>query len=129
MSSELKIEDVGSLEQKDWHTLEVDEVFRDLKVHADGLSSEEAADRLHRFGHNELQVAGRPGFWSALWDQLNNFVVILLIASSLISALLGEWVDSIAILSIVVLNTVLGIVQERHVTAWAVAEIAHSLVP
>src|SRR5258708_26038572 len=86
MSADPKLEDIGRLEQIPWHTLEVDAVFRDLQVQADGLSSAEAADRLHRFGHNELQVAPRPGFWSALWDQLNNFVVILLIVSSLISA-------------------------------------------
>src|SRR5258708_579322 len=114
MSADPKLEDIGRLEQIPWHTLEVDAVFRDLQVQADGLSSAEAADRLHRFGDNELKVAPRPGFWSALWDQLNNFVVILLIVSSLISALLGEWVDALAILAIVVLNTVLGIVQERR---------------
>jgi P-type Ca2+ transporter type 2C len=114
MSSELKLGNVGIIEQTDWHTLEIDQVFRDLRVQEDGLTSEEAAERLHGVGHNELQVAERPGFWAMLWDQLNNFVVILLIVASLISALLGEWVDALAILSIVVLNTILGIVQERR---------------
>ena len=49
-----------------------------------------------------------------LWEQLNSFVVLLLIAASAVSALLGEWIDALAILAIVVLNTVLGIVQERR---------------
>ena len=114
MSTELKIGNVGSIEQKDWHALGTDEVLRDLEVHEDGLTSEEAAQRLHRYGHNQLHEAPRPGWLAMLWDQLNSFVVILLIVASAISALLGEWVDASAILSIVVLNTILGIVQERR---------------
>jgi len=99
---------------KPWHALEVEEVLRDLQVQEDGLTAEEAAQRLHRHGANQLQEAPRPGFGVILWEQLNNFVVILLIVSSLVSALLGEWIDALAILSIVVLNTILGIVQERR---------------
>ena len=100
--------------QTPWHALEVEEVLRDLQVHENGLTAEEASQRLQRYGSNQLQEAPRPGFWTTLWDQLNNFVVILLIVSSIISALLGEWIDALAILSIVVLNTILGIVQERR---------------
>ena len=117
MPSEIEAENDGTAGQKAWHTLEAQEVLRDLKVHENGLTSEEAARRLHRHGHNELQEAARPGFLSMLWDQLNNFVVILLIVASIISALLGEWIDASAILSIVVLNTVLGIIQERRAEA------------
>ena len=100
--------------KRSWHALKVDEVLRDLQVHENGLTAEEASRRLHRYGPNQLQEAPRPGFGIILWEQLNNFVVILLIASSIISALLGEWIDALAILSIVVLNTILGIVQERR---------------
>ncbi len=49
-----------------------------------------------------------------LWEQLNNFVVILLIVASIISALLGDYVEAAAIMAIVVLNAVLGIVQEQR---------------
>ncbi|HEX2698092.1 MAG TPA: cation-translocating P-type ATPase [Anaerolineales bacterium] len=111
---ELKVGNVGTIEEKAWYALGTDEVLRDLQVQENGLTSEEAAQRLHRYGHNQLQEAPRPGFLATLWDQLNNFVVILLIVASIVSALLGEWVDALAILSIVVLNTVLGIVQERR---------------
>ena len=89
-------------------------MLRDLKVLDDGLTSEEAAQRLQRYGHNQLEQAARPGFLAVLWEQLNSFVVMLLIVASIVSALLGEWIDASAILAIVVLNTVLGIVQERR---------------
>jgi Ca2+-transporting ATPase len=114
MSAELKIGNIGSLEGKAWHALKPAEVLHDLKVLDDGLTSEEAARRLQAYGPNQLEQAARPGFLAVLWEQLNSFVVILLIVASLISALLGEWVDASAILAIVVLNTVLGIVQERR---------------
>jgi Ca2+-transporting ATPase len=114
MSVELKVGNVGTIEQKAWHALEMDEVLRDLKVQDDGLTSEEASQRLLRYRHNELDEARRAGFLAKVWDQLNNFVVILLIVASAVSALLGEWIDASAILAIVVLNTVLGIVQEQR---------------
>jgi P-type Ca2+ transporter type 2C len=100
--------------QPAWHALKVEEVLRDLQVHENGLNAGDISQRLHRYGPNQLQEAPRPGFWTTLWDQLNNFVVILLIISSIISALLGEWIDALAILSIVILNTILGIIQERR---------------
>ena len=100
--------------QTPWHALNIEEVLRDLQVHENGLTAREVSRRLRRHGPNQLQEAPRPSVWITLWEQLNNFVVILLIVSSLISALLGEWIDALAILSIVVLNTVLGIVQERR---------------
>ena len=114
MSTELKIGNIGSIEQRDWHSLEMEEVLRDLEVHENGLTSEDAARRLLQHGHNQLLEAPRPGWLAMLWDQLNNFVVILLIVASIISALLGEWVDASAILAIVILNTLLGIIQERR---------------
>ncbi len=79
-----------------------------------GVTAAEVAERLQRYGHNELPVAKPIGFWSMLWDQLNSFVVMLLIAAAAVSGALGEWIDALAILAIVVLNTVLGIVQERR---------------
>ena len=114
MAEQLKVgSDEENLEQA-WHALETEAVLRDLRVHEGGLSSDEAAERLRRYGHNELEEQKRAGFWTSLWEQLNNFVVILLIVASAVSALLGEWIDASAILSIVVLNTVLGIIQEQR---------------
>jgi Ca2+-transporting ATPase len=114
MARELKIGDVGSIEQTAWHALAVDQVLSDLQVHETGVTAQEAEERLLRFGPNQLEQAKPTSFWATLWQQVNNFVVMLLIGASAISALLGEWVDAMAILAIVVLNTVLGIIQERR---------------
>ncbi len=103
----------NGIPQQDWHALDAREVLRHLQVEENGLTSAEAASRLTQYGENQLREAPRPTFWHMLWEQLNNFVVILLIVASVISALLGDYVEAAAILAIVVLNSVLGIVQER----------------
>jgi P-type Ca2+ transporter type 2C len=97
-----------------WHMLSPSQVLQRLGVAEHGLSADEAKKRLEQYGPNQLTEASRPGFWAVLWGQLNNFVVILLIIASLISILLGETVDAIAIMTIVVLNAILGIVQEQR---------------
>src|SRR5512143_2083036 len=103
-----------SQHEHEWHTLKTEEVLSHLKVRQDGLSSAEAKKRLEQYGLNQLKEAPRPTFLQMLWDQLNNFVVILLIVASVISGLLGDYVEAAAIMAIVVLNAVLGIVQERR---------------
>jgi P-type Ca2+ transporter type 2C len=97
-----------------WHALTADEVLEHLKVHENGLSDSEASERMIQYGPNQLTEASRPGFLRLLWEQFNNFIVMLLIVASIVSALLGEWVDASAIIAIVMLNAILGIVQERR---------------
>jgi len=77
-----------------------------------GLTPQEAQARLLKFGANELTERPRPGFLTLLWDQFNNYLVIILIVAALISLALGEYVDSIAIMFIVALNAVVGVIQE-----------------
>jgi len=100
--------------EHDWHTLKPDEVLNHFKVQENGLTTEEAKRRLQLYGPNQLKESARPAFLQMLWEQLNNFVVVLLIVASGISALLGDFVEAAAIMAIVVLNAILGIVQERR---------------
>ena len=100
--------------EQEWHALHADDVLKHLEVHEEGLTSAEAEKRLAHYGPNQLREAPRPGFLALLWGQLNNFVVILLIVASVISALLGDYIEAAAIMAIVVLNAVLGIVQEQR---------------
>jgi Ca2+-transporting ATPase len=99
---------------REWHALNAKEVLKHLEVEDRGLTTEQANERLEHYGLNQLVEAPRTTFLQMLWEQLNNFVVILLIVASLISALLGDYVEAAAIMAIVVLNAVLGLVQERR---------------
>jgi Ca2+-transporting ATPase len=98
----------------EWYSLEAEKVLNHLEVYEQGLSSAQVAVRLEQYGPNQLNEAPRAGFLEILWGQLNNFVVILLIIASIISALLGDYVEASAIMAIVVLNAILGIVQEQR---------------
>jgi P-type Ca2+ transporter type 2C len=98
-----------------WQSQSAEDVLRRLETQIEaGLTSSEAAQRLEQYGPNQLAEKPRPSFFRLVLAQLNNFVIILLIVAALISALLGEWVDAGAILAIVILNSVLGVVQESR---------------
>jgi Ca2+-transporting ATPase len=97
-----------------WHSLDMEDVFVRLKTQPNGLTSQEAENRLKIYGPNELEEKPRPSFLQLVIAQLNNFVIILLIVAAVISALLGDYVEAGAILLIVILNAVLGVVQESR---------------
>ena len=101
-----------------WHAIERNEVLNNLEVPLEtGLSATEAAERLAEYGHNELvERAGRT-VWQKLWEQINSFVIWLLIGAAIISAILGDWVEAGAIMLIVVLNAIMGVVQESRAEA------------
>ena len=101
------------MHDKEAHAKPIEQVVADLQAHLErGLTQQEAQERLRRLGANELTEKPRPGFLALLWDQFNNYLVIILIIAALISFVLGEWVDSLAIMCIVVLNAVVGVIQE-----------------
>ena len=100
-------------ENKDWHSQSVEKVTEALNTHPErGLNTAEAQARLVEYGPNQLQERPRPTFWHLLLGQFNNFLVLILISASVVSFLLGEYVDAGAIMAIVILNAILGVVQE-----------------
>src|SRR5450759_1203760 len=98
-----------------WHSISTGETGERLNSNYElGLDDAEARARLATFGPNELQEAARPGFWSRLLQQLNDFLVIVLIVASLVSLVLRDYIEAGAILAIVVLNALLGVIQEAR---------------
>ena len=101
------------MQDRESHGKPIEQVVADFESHLEkGISAEEAKSRLETHGANELTERPRPGFLALLWQQFNNYLVIILIAAAGISLALGEWVDSIAIMVIVILNAVVGVIQE-----------------
>lgn len=100
------------------HAWSIEQTAQDLGTHlTNGLTGAEARARLEKYGPNELKEKPRPGFFSLLFDQFKDFLIIILIAAAVLSVLLGEWIDAIVILAIVVLNSVIGVVQESKAEA------------
>ncbi len=117
MSNETKNEIKNSSSELSvtWHALSATDVLQQLETPEEtGLTAKEVKARQEKYGLNELIEKKRTTFWEMLFAQLNNFVVILLIAAAVISALLGDYIEAGAILTIVVLNAILGIVQESR---------------
>jgi Ca2+-transporting ATPase len=97
----------------DWYHLEREEALARLETNPEtGLSQAEAQRRLAQVGPNELIERGLKSPWRILWEQLTGVMVLILIVSAVISAALGDYKDTIAILAIVVLNALLGFTQE-----------------
>jgi Ca2+-transporting ATPase len=102
-----------SVTTKAIHAMPYNTVVSDLETDLQkGLSGRQIQSRLENIGYNELVERPRPGFIKLLLDQFNNFLVIILIVAAGISLFLGEIIDASAIMAIVVLNAVLGVVQE-----------------
>lgn len=112
-----------------WHTESIEKSLSELDSNAQtGLSEQQAADRLQHYGLNELEETGGRSAWSILLDQFTNIMLLMLIGVAIISGVLdllalqkgslspGEvpFKDTIAILLIVILNGVLGYLQESR---------------
>ncbi|RME66469.1 MAG: HAD family hydrolase, partial [Nitrospirae bacterium] len=95
-----------------WHSKDINEVLKELNTSSDGLSTEEARNRLLIYGPNKLVEKKKRGPLGMLMDQFKDFMILVLIAAALVSGIIGEPSDTIAIVVIVVLNAIIGFVQE-----------------
>lgn len=80
----------------------------------DGLTSSEVKSRIAEFGYNEMLEKQKTVWWKQFFAQFQDFMVLVLLAATLISAFLGEYADSATILAIVLVNAILGFVQEHR---------------
>lgn len=102
-----------------WCTMEVQDIANKLKTNLKtGLSEKEAQDRLAKYGKNQLQEGKKTSFIVKFIEQFNDFMIIILIISAIISAVISyfehsnDYIDSIIIIGIVILNAILGVIQE-----------------
>lgn len=103
----------------DWHSISADQVLAQLKVKAEeGLSPRVAEQRLREYGKNKLAEKKKKGILLRFLAQFSDFMVIILLIAAAISFVTsfiegnGDYVDSIIILAIVVINAITGVVQE-----------------
>ena len=98
-----------------WYTRAAQEVIVFWKTDRDeGLTSSEIKNRLNKFGFNEMIEKQKTAWWKRLIAQFQDFMVLVLLAATLISAFLGEYADAVTILIIVIFNAILGFVQEHR---------------
>ncbi|MFQ3622446.1 MAG: HAD-IC family P-type ATPase [Acetobacteraceae bacterium] len=100
-----------------WHALSAEEVERRLASGPNGLDRAEAARRLAEHGPNRLPEARRAGPLRRFLSQFENVLIQVLVGAAAITALLGHWVDTAVIVAVVVINAVVGFVQEGRAEA------------
>ena len=108
---------------KKTYTQSAEEVLRDLGVGAEGLTTAQAQERLAKYGLNKLKEAEKPTLLQRFIQQLKDPMLIILMVAAGVSALTGmlagenEWAEVIIILAVVLLNAILGVVQESKAEA------------
>ncbi len=97
---------------QDWHAQAPDAVLETLRSGRDGLTPTEVARRLKEAGPNELPAPPRVHPVLRLLGQFNNALILFLLAAAAMAALLGHWIDAAVIVGVVLVNAIVGFVQE-----------------
>ncbi|WP_333827150.1 cation-transporting P-type ATPase [Pararhodobacter sp.] len=111
-----------------FHALSTDSALSALDATPQGLSSEAARERLARHGANRLPEGPRRSAWMRLLRQFHNVLIYVLMVAAVVTALLSHWVDTGVILAVIVLNAVIGFVQEGRAEA-AMGALRDMLAP
>ena len=103
-----------------WHTKEISEIFKELRINVNlGLSEKEVEKRLEEYGLNNLKEKKKESLFKKFIKEFNDFMIITLIVAAIISAIIakvsgeGDYFDSIIIIAIVMVNAIMGLIQEE----------------
>ncbi|MGQ9781949.1 MAG: cation-translocating P-type ATPase [Nitrososphaeria archaeon] len=95
-----------------WHALKPEEAFENLGSRREGLTEDEVSKRLGTYGRNEIRREKKTSPWKIFAEQFKNILIVLLLAATTLSLLIGEVLDAIVIFTIVVASAALGFIQE-----------------
>ncbi len=100
------------VQQSKWHALTADEAITQLETTRDGLSQEQVSQRLSSFGPNKLPEAPQASTLARFLKQFANLLVIVLMVAGILTAFLQHWIDTAVIFAVVIVNALIGVVQE-----------------
>ncbi|WP_018994631.1 cation-transporting P-type ATPase [Thioalkalivibrio sp. ALJ2] len=95
-----------------WHALDPDAALNERDSRREGLSTDAARERLDQYGRNQLRPPEQAGLIRRFFRHFHNILIYILLAAAAGTALLGHWVDTGVILAVVLINTLIGFVQE-----------------
>jgi magnesium-transporting ATPase (P-type) len=104
--------DIPTLKQIKWYQQNTGEVFDILKTSMEGLAAQEAELRLVRFGYNRLTEKKRSGPLKKFLLHFHDLLIYVLLAAAAVTALMREWVDCGVIFGVVIINAIIGFLQE-----------------
>ena len=100
------------VQQSKWHALTADEAITQLETTRDGLSQEQVSQRLSSCGPNKLPEAPQASTLARFLKQFANLLVIVLMVAGILTAFLQHWIDTAVIFAVVIVNALIGVVQE-----------------
>ncbi|HSQ08412.1 MAG TPA: HAD-IC family P-type ATPase [Chromatiaceae bacterium] len=110
-----------------WHSLDLANTYAALASGSDGLTSEQARERLAEHGPNVIQRVRGEGPLRILWRQIDNPLIWVLLGSAVVAVGLGKVTDGLVVLAVVVLNSLIGFIQEHR--ASRAIEALRDMVP
>ena len=126
----------GNSDAPPWHAMRVEEVAKRLATNAEkGLDAAEATTRLQKYGPNRLPEGKKRGPFMRFLTQFNNILVYVLLGAGFTKLMLSLWVDAAIIFAVIVLNGLLGFIQEGRAEKALdsihryVIELGHTLEP
>ncbi|MGN0106162.1 MAG: cation-translocating P-type ATPase [Hominilimicola sp.] len=99
-----------------WHSKSSGDVMQELETSDKGLNDLAAEERLTYYGKNELRKKKKKTIGKMLAEQITDVMVLILVGAAILSICLGEWAEAIVILTIVVIDAVIGVIQECKAT-------------
>lgn len=97
-----------------WYLEDINEVIDVTGTSVKGLSANEAENRLRQYGPNEISGSRKKSLWLIFFAQFKDFMILVLLGAAVISGIIGDLTDTIVIMTIVILNAIIGFVQEYH---------------
>ena len=97
---------------RDWHAQHTQQTLEHLDTQRDGLSHDEARQRLDNYGPNKLPARRAAGPLKRFLLQFHNLLIYVLLLAALVTLALGEWLDSAVIFGVVLINALVGFIQE-----------------
>jgi Ca2+-transporting ATPase len=114
--------------ETDWYRISADSTLDQLGSSRDGLSETEVLERLETYGTNELEDRGGRSSLQIFLSQFRDLFTAILIVAAVVSAFLEDWIEAVAIMAIIVLNAVMGYLQEKKAEE-AMAALKRMAVP
>lgn len=118
----------GAADERPWHALSANDTIAAQASDANGLSEAEARARLARLGPNRLPAPKRRGPFARFFAQFHNVLIYVLLGAAIVTAALGHWIDAQVILAVVLVNAIIGFIQEGKAEN-ALAAIRNMLAP
>lgn len=94
------------------HSLSMEEIFKNLNSSESGIKAGDYGKLIEKYGYNEFKEKQSKNFFQRFLEQFKDFLVIILVIAAVVSGVVGEVADTIIILAIVILNALLGVIQE-----------------